>query len=117
MFEGMYVAIPTPFRAGGGAVDEEALRRHVDRLVSGGVHGLVPCGTTGEAPTLSAAEWELTVRVTLDAARGRVPVVAGAGNNDTSATVEKVRRAKELGAAGALVVTPYYNKPTQGGLR
>ncbi len=115
MFEGSYVAIVTPFAADG-AVDEPALRGLVDWQIESGTHGLVPCGTTGENPTLSAQERAAVWRITIEQAGGRVPVIAGAGTNNTAETVELCRAAKDAGADGALVVVPYYNKPTQAGL-
>jgi 4-hydroxy-tetrahydrodipicolinate synthase len=111
---GCYTALITPFRDG--RVDEPALRALVERQIAGGVSGLVPCGTTGEAPALTAAEWERVVAVTVDTAAGRLPVLAGTGSNSHETTIERTRRARALGADGALVVTPYYNRPTQEGL-
>jgi 4-hydroxy-tetrahydrodipicolinate synthase len=111
---GCYTALITPFRDG--QVDETALRALVDRQIAGGVSGLVPCGTTGEAPALSASEWDRVVSVVVEAAGGRLPVVAGTGSNCTTTVIERTRRARTLGADGALVVTPYYNRPTQDGL-
>ncbi|RMG46361.1 MAG: 4-hydroxy-tetrahydrodipicolinate synthase [Acidobacteria bacterium] len=112
---GVFTALVTPFREGG-AVDEEAFVRLVDRQLEAGVHGLVPCGTTGEAPALEQEEWERLVAVTVERAKGRVPVVAGTGTNNTALTIARTRRARELGADAALVVTPYYNKPNPAGL-
>jgi 4-hydroxy-tetrahydrodipicolinate synthase len=114
---GALTALVTPFTADG-AVDEAAFRRLVRWQVLAGIDGLVPCGTTGEAPTLSEAERdrliELTVEVVAERpSRGRVAVVAGTGTNDTTATVRATRRAADLGADAALVVTPYYNRPDQ----
>ncbi len=97
-------------------MDEAALRRLVDFQVRSGTDGLVPCGTTGEAPTLSTAERERVIAVVVEHARGKLPVVAGGPGNDTRASVEAARRAKALGASAVLAVTPYYNKPTQEGL-
>ena len=111
---GSFVALVTPFK--GGRVDEEALRVLVERQIAGGSAGLVPCGTTGEAATLAPAERDTVLRTVVDQAAGRVPVIAGTGCNDTAATVRLTRRARELGADAALVVVPYYNKPTQEGL-
>ncbi len=111
---GCYTALITPFR--NGQIDEPALRALVERQIEGGVSGLVPCGTTGEAPSLSAAEWDRVVATVIETARGRVPVIAGTGSNSTANTIERTRRARTLGADGALVVTPYYNRPTQEGL-
>ena len=111
---GCYTALVTPFR--GGRVDEPALSALVERQIAGGVSGLVPCGTTGEAPALSAAEWERVVAIVIETAAGRVPVLAGTGGNNTAVVIARTRRARTLGADGALVVTPYYNRPTQEGL-
>ncbi|MBI2931864.1 MAG: 4-hydroxy-tetrahydrodipicolinate synthase [Planctomycetes bacterium] len=114
MFEGSYVAIVTPFADG--AVDLEKLRELIDFHLQSGTHGIVPVGTTGESPTLSPTERADIIRTVVQHVRGRVPVIAGTGTNDTRASVEHTRMAKELGADGALVVTPYYNKPSQEGL-
>lgn len=111
---GCYTALITPFNRG--QIDEPALRALVERQISGGVSGLVPCGTTGEAPALSPTEWERVVATVVEAAAGRVPIVAGTGSNNTATAIERTRRARDLGADGALVVTPYYNRPTQEGL-
>jgi len=113
-FAGCFTALVTPFRDG--AVDVAALRRLVDRQVRGGVRGVVPCGTTGESPTLTTAEFDTVVGTVVEQADHRLTVVAGTGGNDTAASVRRTRRARELGADGALVVVPYYNKPTQEGL-
>ncbi len=112
-FRGSWVALVTPFE--NGKVDENALRRLVDLHVSAKTDGLVPCGTTGESATLSAAERERVIAVVVDQSRGRLPVLAGGPGNDTAAAVEAARRAKAAGADGVLAVTPYYNKPTQEG--
>lgn len=114
MFHGSIVALITPFR--NGAVDEGALGSLVDWHVEQGTHGVVPVGTTGESPTLSHAEHERVVEVVVEAARGRLPVIAGTGSNSTEEAIRLTRHAKEVGADAALVVTPYYNKPTQSGL-
>lgn len=114
MFQGTMTALATPFRNGG--LDEDALRRLVEDQIAGGVDVLVPCGTTGEGATLTAEEAARVVRVTVEQSNGRAPVMAGCGSNSTSTTIANVRRAKEAGAQGTLVVTPYYNKPTQEGL-
>ena len=115
MFKGSLVALITPMRADG-AVDEDALARFVDWQVREGTHGVVPVGTTGESPTLSHDEHQRVVEITIKTAGGRVPVVAGTGSNSTDEAVALTRHAKEAGADAALVVTPYYNKPTQEGL-
>ncbi|UWQ21280.1 4-hydroxy-tetrahydrodipicolinate synthase [Jannaschia sp. W003] len=114
MFKGSMPALVTPFR--GGAVDFEALGALVDWQIAEGSHGLVPVGTTGESPTLTHAEHEAVVEAVVERAAGRVPVIAGAGSNNTVEALRFVEHAKRVGAAGALVVTPYYNKPTQAGL-
>src|SRR5689334_25281130 len=111
---GSMVALVTPFR--NGAVDEEALRALVGWQSEKGTDALVPCGTTGEGATLSAEEQFKVVRACVEEARGRVPVIAGCGTNDTRRTIENAQRVKEAGADYALVVTPYYNKPTPEGL-
>src|SRR3954469_10821074 len=111
---GSMVALVTPFRDG--AVDEPALRALARWQIEKGTDGLVPCGTTGEGATLAPDEHYRVVRACVEEARGRVPVIAGCGSNDTRRTVENAQRAKEAGADFALVVTPYYNKPTPEGL-
>jgi 4-hydroxy-tetrahydrodipicolinate synthase len=113
-FEGSMTALATPFRDG--KLDEAAYRALIERQISGGTAVLLPIGTTGEAVTMTPAERAQAVKVAVEAARGRVPVVAGAGFNSTAETVEAVGRVRELGADGALIVTPYYNKPPQSGL-
>jgi 4-hydroxy-tetrahydrodipicolinate synthase len=114
MFKGVFPALVTPFRDG--AVDEEAFVRLVERQIAGGVHGLVPVGTTGETATLSHDEHRRVVELCIATAAGRVPVIAGAGSNATAEAIELVRHAKAVGADAALVVTPYYNRPSQEGL-
>ena len=114
MFRGAYTALVTPLRDD--RIDEPALVALVNQQISAGIHGLVPCGTTGEASTLSTAEHLRVVEVVVQTAAGRVPVLAGASANDTRKAVELARACKQLGAAGTLQVTPYYNKPTQAGL-
>ncbi len=114
MFHGSLPALVTPFRDG--AVDEKALADLVEWQIAEGSHGLVPVGTTGESPTLSHEEHELVIALVVRAAKGRVPVIAGAGSNNTAEAIRFVEFAKKVGADGALVVTPYYNKPTQRGL-
>ena len=115
LLQGAFTALVTPFTADG-ALDEDALRRLVRWQVLAGIDGLVPVGTTGEAPTLTPAERDRVIGITVEtvaerASRGRVPVVAGTGTNDTAATIAATRRAAELGADAALVVAPYYNRP------
>jgi 4-hydroxy-tetrahydrodipicolinate synthase len=114
-FEGVYTALVTPFTADG-SVDWKALRRLVDFQVEAGVAGLVPVGTTGESPTLEGGECREVIRVVVEQARGRVPVIAGAGSNCTAEAVHYAKDAKEVGAQATLQVTPYYNKPTPDGL-
>ena len=114
MFRGVLPALVTPFRDG--QVDEDAFVRLVERQIAGGVHGLVPVGTTGETATLSHDEHRRVVELCVATAAGRVPVVAGAGSNATDEAIELVRHAKTVGADAALVVTPYYNRPSQEGL-
>lgn len=115
MFQGCGTALVTPFRSDL-SLDDECLRRLVRRQIEGGIHFLVPCGTTGENPTLTREEHLRVVEVTLEEARGKVPVLAGCGGNDTRAVAELARDLESLGADGLLVVTPYYNKPTSEGL-
>ena len=114
MFRGALTALVTPFRDG--RVDDDALVRLVEAQIQGGIDGLVPCGTTGESPCLSYAEHIHVIEVVMRAAAGRVPVLAGAGSNCTREAIELSRACKELGVAGTLQITPYYNKPTQEGL-
>jgi len=114
MFRGAYTALVTPFRDG--HVDDDALVRLVESQIAGGIHGLVPCGTTGESPCLSYAEHIHVIEVVMRATAGRVPVLAGAGSNSTQEAIELSRACKELGVAGTLQITPYYNKPTPEGL-
>jgi 4-hydroxy-tetrahydrodipicolinate synthase len=108
-------AIVTPFRADGG-VDLPALEKLVDWQIASGIHGLVPCGTTGEGATLRPEEHALVIETTVRVAAGRVPVLAGCGTNDTRTTIAAAERAKKAGANGLLVVTPYYNKPNRSGM-
>jgi 4-hydroxy-tetrahydrodipicolinate synthase len=114
LFHGSITALVTPMRDG--ALDEAAFRGLVDWQIAEGTHGLVPVGTTGESPTLSHDEHNNVVRWCVEEARGRVPVIAGAGSNSTAEAVSLARQAEKDGADGVLVVTPYYNKPTQEGL-
>ena len=113
-FQGSFVALVTPFR--NGQVDEAKLRELVEFHVSHGTDGLIPCGTTGESPTLSHDEHKRVVEIVVDAARTRVHVVAGTGSNSTREAIDLTKHAERAGASGALVVNPYYNKPTQEGL-
>ncbi len=112
--EGAYTALVTPFR--NGEVDLAALSSLVEFQIADGIAGLVPVGTTGESPTLTAAEAREVIATTIRVARGRVPVIAGTGSNSTAETITRTRAAKELGADAAMIVMPYYNKPTQRGL-
>jgi len=114
MFKGSFTALVTPFD--GDSVDYDAFTRLVEFQIQSGTHGLVPCGTTGESPTLSHEEHARVVEVCISAAKGRVPVIAGAGSNSTKEAVELARHAEKAGATAVLIVTPYYNKPTQEGL-
>jgi 4-hydroxy-tetrahydrodipicolinate synthase len=114
MFKGSYVALVTPFKDG--VLDLDTLKKLVDWHVAEGTHGLVPVGTTGESPTLSHAEHGQVIEEVVRAAAGRIPVIAGAGSNNTAEGIDLIRHAERAGADGALVVTPYYNKPTQRGL-
>jgi len=114
MFRGCLVALVTPFR--NGEVDEAALRNLVDHTIAGGVDGLVPCGTTGESPTLSAEEQLRVIEVVVSQSRGRVPIIAGTGTNSTATTIKYSRAAQVAGAHGLMLVAPYYNRPNQRGL-
>jgi 4-hydroxy-tetrahydrodipicolinate synthase len=114
MFKGSLVALITPFR--NGAVDERGFQDFVAWQIKQGTAGLIPCGTTGESPTLSHAEHKRVVELCIEVARDKVPVIAGAGSNSTQEAIELTRHAKAAGADAALIVTPYYNKPTQEGL-
>ena len=114
-FEGSYVALITPFKANG-EVDEEKIRELVNWHIENGTAGIVPCGTTGEAPTLSFAEHEKVIKIVVEEAKGKIKIIAGAGSNDTNRAIELTKYAKELGADAALSTCPYYNKPSQRGL-
>jgi len=114
LFTGSYTALLTPFK--NGEVDYISYRKLVDFQIDNGTHGLVPVGTTGESPTLSHDEHKKVIEVCIDQANGRVPIIAGAGSNSTNEAIEFVKHACDVGADGLLVVTPYYNKPTQAGL-
>lgn len=113
---GSMPALVTPFTADGSIVDEDALERLIDWQIESGSHGLVPVGTTGESPTLTHDEHKRVVEITVRRAAGRVPVCAGAGSNNTAESVDFARHAKDVGADAVLVVTPYYNKPSQRGM-
>ena len=114
MFSGAFTALVTPFR--NGEVDVEALENLVEFQIGQGTHGLVPCGTTGETPSMSEAEDRLVIGTVVRVANGRVPVIAGTGSNSTDMAIKYTRMAEEEGADGSLQVSPYYNKPTQEGL-
>ena len=114
MFHGALTAIITPFRDG--AVDEAALRELVEWQIQSGIDGLVPCASTGESATLSHAEHERVIKITIEQTRKRVPVVAGTGSNSTAEAIRLTASAREMGADGALLISPYYNKPTQDGI-
>lgn len=115
MFKGVYTALITPFTAKG-TVDEAAFQKFVEWQIEQGVHGLVPCGTTGESPTLTHEEHNRVIDLCVEVARGRIPVMAGTGSNSTDEAIMTTRHAKKAGADCVLVVAPYYNKPTQEGL-
>ena len=114
MFKGSYTALITPFR--NGDVDEDAFTRIIDWQIAEGTHGLVPVGTTGESPTLDFDEHKRVIALSVEAAKKRVPVIAGTGSNSTDEAIELSQYAEKAGADGVLIVTPYYNKPTQEGL-
>jgi 4-hydroxy-tetrahydrodipicolinate synthase len=114
MFRGSITALITPFK--NGQLDEKGLQDFVEWQIKEGTHGVVPCGTTGESPTLSHAEHHRVVELCVEVAKGRIPVIAGTGSNSTAEAIELTKHAKKAGADAALVVTPYYNKPTQDGL-
>jgi 4-hydroxy-tetrahydrodipicolinate synthase len=114
MFKGSCVALITPFRDG--SVDKDAFKSFVEWHIAEGTHGLVPVGTTGESPTLSHDEHDAVIELCIETANGRVPVIAGTGSNSTDEAVRLTKHAKAAGADAALVVAPYYNKPTQEGL-
>jgi len=114
MLQGSLVALVTPFK--NGQVDEETLRKLIEFQIENGTRGIVPCGTTGESPTLSHPEHKRVVEITVQAVAKRVPVVAGCGSNSTAEAIDLTKHAKKVGADAALQVTPYYNKPTQEGI-
>ena len=115
MFEGSYVALVTPFKDDE-SLDEAKLKELIEFQIEGGTHGIVPCGTTGESPALSETEHDRVIEITVETVNGRVPVIAGTGSNSTTRTLRATEHAKAAGADAALIVTPYYNKPTQEGL-
>lgn len=114
MFKGIYTALITPFSDG--KIDEQAFQSFIEWQIEQGVHGLVPSGTTGESPVLSHAEHQRVVNLCIEVSKNRVPVLAGTGSNSTTEAIELTAHAKKVGADGALVVAPYYNKPNQEGL-
>ena len=114
MLKGAITAIVTPFK--NGRLDEAAYRELIEFQIAGGIHGIVPCGTTGESPTLSHAEHKRVVETCIDQVKKRVPVIAGSGSNSTAESLELTQHAQDAGADAALLITPYYNKPTQEGL-
>ena len=114
MFSGSFVALVTPFK--NNRVDVEKLKELVEFHIKKGTSGIVPCGTTGESPTLSHEEHRVVIETVVKAVNGRIKVIAGTGSNNTNEAIELTRFAKEVGADGCLVITPYYNKPTQNGL-
>jgi len=114
MFHGTMTALVTPFR--NGKIDEDAFRAHLERQVEAGVNGVVPAGTTGEAATLSFDEHKQVIRIAVEQVAGRAPVIAGTGSNNTAESIELTAAAKSLGADAALLISPYYNKPTQEGI-
>jgi 4-hydroxy-tetrahydrodipicolinate synthase len=114
-FRGVYTALITPFTKKGN-IDEEAFEKIIEDQIASGIDGLVPCGTTGESPTLSHIEHDRVIELSIKFANGRVPVIAGTGSNATSEAIRLSRHAEEAGASGLLLVNPYYNKPTQKGL-
>ena len=113
-FSGAYTALVTPFKDG--KIDEERFREHIEWQITEGIHGLVPCGTTGESATLTHDEHKEAIRICVEQANKRVPVLAGAGSNNTSEAVHLTQFAKDAGADGVLLISPYYNKPTQEGI-
>lgn len=113
-FKGAFTALVTPFK--NGQIDEEKYREHIEWQIEKGIHGLVPCGTTGESATMSHDEHKRVIKICVEQVNGRVPVIAGTGSNNTKEAIELTTFAKEVGADAALVITPYYNKPTPNGL-
>ncbi len=115
MFEGSFVALVTPFKDDE-SLDEVKLKELIEFQIDGGTHGIVPCGTTGESPSLSEEEHDRVIELTVETVNGRVPIIAGTGSNSTTRTLRATEHAKAAGADAALIVTPYYNKPNQQGL-
>ncbi|MFA6226315.1 MAG: 4-hydroxy-tetrahydrodipicolinate synthase [Methanoregula sp.] len=117
MFEGVLPAIITPFKRNPAmGLDIQGLERNIEFLLSCGIHGIVPCGSTGESATLTFEEHEKVVQITVDKVKGRIPVIAGTGSNNTAEAVRLTKAAKDIGADGVLVISPYYNKPNRSGL-
>ena len=117
MFEGVLPAIITPFKRNPAmGLDISGLERNIEFLISCGIHGIVPCGSTGESATLTFEEHETVVQLTVDKVKGRIPVIAGTGSNNTAEAVRLTKAAKDIGADGVLVISPYYNKPNRSGL-
>jgi 4-hydroxy-tetrahydrodipicolinate synthase len=117
MFEGVLPAIITPFKRNSAmGLDIQGLERNIEFLMSCGIHGIVPCGSTGESATLTFEEHEKVVQITVDKVKGRIPVIAGTGSNNTAEAVRLTKAAKDIGADGVLVISPYYNKPNRSGL-
>ena len=117
MFEGVLPAIITPFKRNPAmGLDIQGLERNIEFLLSCGIHGIVPCGSTGESATLTFEEHEKVIRVTVDKVKGRIPVIAGTGSNNTAEAVQLTKAAKDTGVDGVLVISPYYNKPNRSGL-
>ena len=114
MLKGSFTALITPFKDGN--IDEESFRSFIDFQIDEGIHGVVPVGTTGESPTLSHEEHKQAVEICIDQSKKRVPVIAGTGSNNTEEAIDLTRHAEQAGADAALIVTPYYNKPTQRGM-
>ena len=114
MFSGAMTALVTPFS--GGSIDEESFRRHINWQIEEGIDGIVPCGTTGESATLSHEEHRRVIDIAIDEPKENVPIIAGTGSNNTAEAVDLTQYAKNAGADGALIITPYYNKPTLEGL-
>jgi 4-hydroxy-tetrahydrodipicolinate synthase len=117
MFEGVLPAIITPFKRNSAmGLDVQGLERNIGFLVSCGIHGIVPCGSTGESATLTFEEHEKVIEITVDKVNGRIPVLAGTGSNNTAEAVKLTKAAKDIGADGVLIISPYYNKPNRSGL-
>ncbi len=117
MFEGVLPAIITPFKRNSAmGLDIQGLERNIEFLMSCGIHGIVPCGSTGESATLTFEEHEKVVQITVEKVKGRIPVIAGTGSNNTAEAVRLTKAAKDIGADGVLVISPYYNKPNRSGL-